>query len=263
MIRHALFDWDGTLSLLRAGWAEVMTRQWLAVLPSRSGELMPDRERFAQQEIWALNGKPTIHQMARLVELVTERGGLAHSAGEYNQDFQARLAAMVDGRIEQIKRGRSQPDEFMVAGARAFLDALVERGLTLHLASGTEFRFIAAEAKLLNLYQYFGPRFHGPSGPDDRQFSKRSVIDRILADHQVAGEALVAFGDGHVEIEQTKAVGGFAIAVCSDEGNWRSGQLDPAKLIRLGQAGADFCTPDFLDAAPLLDRILRAPSRRG
>ena len=255
MIRHALFDWDGTISLLRAGWGEVMEAQWLAELPVQPGETPEGRATFAHHEIWSLNGKPTIHQMARLAELVAARGGRARTAGEYNADYQARLAAMVDGRLARIRSGASSPDDFMVGGVREFLTALAARGIVLHLASGTELRFIAAEAEYLGLASFFGARFHGPRDPEDRVFSKRGVMDRILADNGLPGAALVAFGDGHVEIEQARAVGGHAVAVCSDESDWRSRRLDPAKQARLTAAGAHFCIPDFAETAAWMDRL--------
>lgn len=255
VIQHALFDWDGTLSLLRAGWGEVMQAQWLAELPPVKGETPSIRERMAHDEIWRLNGKPTIHQMARLAELVADRGGAPRTANEYNTDYQARLAARVSARADRIRNGTAIADDFLVAGARDFMNQLVARGIQLHVASGTELRFIAAEAEWLGLAQFFGDRFHGPAGPDDRDFTKRGVMDRILVEANLKGSSLVAFGDGHVEIEQARAVGGFAVAVCSDEDDWRSRRLDVAKQTRLIAAGAHFCIPDFVDPAAWLPRL--------
>ena len=37
-LRHAVFDWDGTLSFIRAGWGEVMLDLFLAHLPAAPGE---------------------------------------------------------------------------------------------------------------------------------------------------------------------------------------------------------------------------------
>jgi len=255
VIRHALFDWDGTLSLLRAGWGEVMLAQWLAELPPAKGETSASREQFAHDEIWRLNGKPTIHQMARLAELVAGRGGAARTASEYNADYQARLAAMVTARADRIRSGAAAADDFMVTGARDFMNRLAARGIVLHLASGTELRFITAEAQWLGVAHFFGHRFNGPAGPDDRAFTKRGIMDQILLEARLDGTALVAFGDGHVEIEQARAVGGFAVAVCSDESDWRSRRLDIAKQDRLTAAGAHFCVPDFVDAEAWLGRL--------
>jgi len=72
---HIVFDWDGTLSFIRAGWGEVMLRQWMEHLPPAPDESVDSRSTIAHQEIWALNGRPSIHQMERLGALVTERGG--------------------------------------------------------------------------------------------------------------------------------------------------------------------------------------------
>ena len=43
------------------------------------------------------------------------------------------------------------------------------------------------------------------------------VIERILRENQIAGAQLLSFGDGYVEIQNTKEVGGLAVAVASDE----------------------------------------------
>lgn len=222
-----------------------MQAQWLAALPTLPGETSAGRERLVHDEIWSLNGKPTIHQMARLANLVAERGAPAQTAVDYNADYQTRLAAMVNERASRIRVGSAKADDFMVTGVREFLASLAQRGVVLHLASGTELRFIREEAEWLGLKDYFGERFHGPAGPDDRVFSKRGVMDRILLDTGLPGTALVIFGDGHVEIEEARAVGAYAVAVCSDENDWRSRKLDAPKEARLTRAGAHFCVPDF------------------
>jgi len=77
------------------------------------------------------------------------------------------------------------------------------------------------------------------------------VIDRILKENEVPGEALVGFGDGYVEIQNVKAVGGVAVAVASEEAG-RSGRPDPWKRDRLIGAGADLVIPDFRDFRPLV-----------
>jgi len=69
------------------------------------------------------------------------------------------------------------------------------------------------------------------------------VIERILRENRLAGPELVAFGDGFVEIEDTKAVGGIAVGVASNEAT-RQG-IDDWKRGRLIQAGADLIIPDF------------------
>ncbi len=82
------------------------------------------------------------------------------------------------------------------------------------------------------------------------------VIDRILRENRIPGGRLLSFGDGYVEIENTKAAGGLAVAVASDEAHNGSGRMDPWKRQRLLRVGADVVIPDFRDGAALLDMIL-------
>jgi phosphoglycolate phosphatase len=78
---------------------------------------------------------------------------------------------------------------------------------------------------------------------DYQNYSKKMVIDRILNENGLSGSELVTFGDGYVEIENTKAVGAIAVGVASDEAN-RQG-IDEWKRKRLIDAGADLIIPDF------------------
>src|SRR5262245_56306299 len=73
-IRHVLFDFDGTLSLIREGWPAVMVPMFAEVLPSVPGESEEDRRRLAFEDIMRLNGKQTIYQMIQLAERLKERG---------------------------------------------------------------------------------------------------------------------------------------------------------------------------------------------
>src|SRR4030042_2276985 len=75
------------------------------------------------------------------------------------------------------------------------------------------------------------------------------VIERILKENRVDGQSLLGFGDGYVEIQNIKAVGGLAVAVASDEAG-RSGTPDPWKRDRLIGAGADLVIPDYREYRP-------------
>jgi hypothetical protein len=83
------------------------------------------------------------------------------------------------------------------------------------------------------------------------------VIQRILRENQIPGHQLLSFGDGYVEIQNTKEVGGLAVAVASDEANNGSGAFDEWKRQRLLGVGADLVIPDFRDTGPLLNVIFR------
>jgi phosphoglycolate phosphatase-like HAD superfamily hydrolase len=73
----------------------------------------------------------------------------------------------------------------------------------------------------------------------------------------------VALGDGHVEIEQAKALGGTAVAVATDEEHFGSGRTDPAKRARLGGVGADIIIPDYSDLLDILGALGLASPTRG
>ena len=80
------------------------------------------------------------------------------------------------------------------------------------------------------------------------------MIQDILKTHELQGSQLLAFGDGFVEIEETKRAGGIAVGVASDEVNRQN--VDEWKRNRLIQAGADAIIPHFRDQEILLNSLL-------
>ncbi|MFZ5830981.1 MAG: HAD family hydrolase [Planctomycetota bacterium] len=251
-ITHVLFDFDGTLSLIRQGWPEVMVPMFVEVLPRLPGESEADLERLAFEDIMRLNGKQTIYQMIQLAERITERGGQPQEPLWYKHEYLRRLGQRIRERIEGLESGRIPPDELLVHGVRGLLELLKDQGLALYLASGTDEAYVKAEAALLKVDHYFEGHIYGALD-DYQNFSKKMVIDRILAQQQIPGERLLAFGDGYVEIENTKSVGGLAVAVASDEAHNGSGRMDAWKRERLLGVGADVVIPDYRDAAALVE----------
>jgi len=254
-ISHVLFDFDGTLSLLREGWPEVMVPMFAELLPSRPNETEGDRRQLALDDIMRLNGKQTIYQMIQLCERIKERGGQPREPLWYKREYLRRLDARIRGRIEGVRRGETQPEEFLVFGACHILNELKRRGLELYLASGTDEPFVKEEAALLGIDRYFGERIYG-AVDDYKSFSKKMVIDRILKENGIAGSELLTFGDGYVEIENTRETGGLPVAVASDEAHNGSGRIDEWKRRRLLEVGAQVVIPDYRDALALLQIIL-------
>ena len=254
-ISHVLFDFDGTLSLIRQGWPDVMVPMFAEMMPPIDGETEDDRRRLAFEDIMRLNGKQTIYQMIQLADRIRERGGEPREPLWYKHEYLRRLDLRINDRIEALSSGSAKADEHLVHNARALLDELVRRGLPLYLASGTDEPFVKREAELLGLTRYFGPHIYGARDAY-KTFSKKMVIDRILAENAIEGASLLSFGDGYVEIQNTKEVGGLAVAVASDEANNGSGRMDAWKRDRLAGVGADVIIPDFRDAVPLLELIL-------
>ena len=253
-ISHVLFDFDGTLSLIRQGWPDVMTPMFTEMLPPLEGETEQQRSRLAFEDIMRLNGKQTIYQMIQLAERIRERGGEPEDPLWYKHEYLRRLEEVIQSRIAGLERGDIDRDDLCVFGARTLLDELVRRGFHLYLASGTDEPFVKREVELLGLTEYFGEHIYGAQN-DYNTFSKKMVIDRILQINNIDGERLLAFGDGYVEIENTKDVGGLAVAVASDEARNGSGLMDAWKKERLSAVGADIVVPDYRDASVLLDVI--------
>ncbi len=254
-IQHAVFDFDGTISLIREGWPEVMVPMMLEFLPGIEEESESARRQLVYNDIMRLNGKQTIYQMIQFADRVRERGGDPKEALWYKKEYLRRLDLRIQSRQESLKSGVANPDQYLVHGVRSLLEFLSIQGIHLYLASGTDEVYVRQEAELLDVVKYFGPHIYGAQD-DYKKFSKKMVIERILRENSISGANLIAFGDGYVEIENTKEVGGYAVAVASDEANNGSGNVDNWKRDRLSSVGADVVIPDYRDYQPLMHRIM-------
>src|SRR3954464_6785291 len=133
-ISHVLFDFDGTLSLIRQGWPDVMVPMFTEVLPPLPGETEEDRRHLAFEDIMRLNGKQTIYQMIQLAERIRERGGQPEEPLWYKHEYLRRLNERIHHRLESLRGGCACPDEFLVHDSRALLERLAVMGFTLYLA---------------------------------------------------------------------------------------------------------------------------------
>ena len=244
-----IFDFDGTISLIREGWVEIMTPYFAEVLAAcPQGKSVEEETPVAREFIDLLTGKQTIYQCIRLAEEVAARGGVPEEPIGYKHEYLRRLDGHIDSRRQGLRSGSLSPRDWVVAGSFELVEALKDRGMNLYLASGTDEPFVVDEAKLLGVDRYFDGIFGAKD--DYKLFSKAMVIERIIRDHDLSGEQLAGFGDGFVEIENVKAVGGLAVGVASNE-RTRTG-VDPWKRDRLAAAGADAIIPDFSDIEQLL-----------
>jgi len=252
--RHVLFDFDGTLSLIREGWQDVMVSMMVEVLQQTGTHETPTELRAHVREfVMRLTGRQTIYQMIQLADEVKTRGGQALDPLEYKHRYHQLLMRRIEGRLQALANGASAPDEWTVPGSRPFLDALHRNGCKLYLASGTDLKYVQHEAELLGLAEYFGDNIYGAID-DYKRYSKGMVMERILAENHLHGPELLGFGDGYVEIAEVKRAGGVAVAVASDE----TGRLgtDEWKRRRLLEAGADIVIPDYRKGQQLLDYLL-------
>jgi phosphoglycolate phosphatase-like HAD superfamily hydrolase len=249
--RAALFDFDGTLSLLREGWPAVMAdliRRELA--RTGGGEWGEVIERI----VVGLNGRPTIVQMQALAAEVAHRGGRPAEPAAYAAEYQARLLQLIRGRYEDIRSGRVPEAVWAVPGSHAFLEELRARGLSLVVASGTEVTHVRFEADLLGLTPFFDEAVFAPV-EGDAEFSKRTVIEHVLERDGIRGEELLGFGDGVVETEEVRRVGGVVVGVASAAPPQRG--VNESKRASLIGAGADLIIADY-ECHPALLRLLFA-----
>jgi phosphoglycolate phosphatase len=259
-ISHVLFDFDGTLSLIREGWPVIMLGMFYEMLPGRPDDDPKAVRAMLFDDMMKLNGKQTIYQMIQFAERIKERGGTPQDPLWYKHEYLRRLEEKIQDRIERLRTRQSSPDEHLLHGSRHLLELLRARGLNLYLASGTDEIFVKRESELLDVAKYFGPHIYGAQD-NYKAFSKKMVIERILRENNIPGERLLAFGDGYVEIQNTKEVGGLAVAVASDEANNGSGRIDEWKRNRLLAVDADVVVPDYHEAEPLLHAILGGPNK--
>jgi phosphoglycolate phosphatase-like HAD superfamily hydrolase len=252
-IRFALFDFDGTISLIREGWQNVMIPMMVGVLADlKSGESDEELHAIVREFVTRLTGKQTIYQMMELAEQVEKRGGTPKEPVDYKWDYLNLLWARIEDRVKGLKDGRYTPEEMAVPGALEMVAALKERGATLHLASGTDRPYVLDEAACLGLGKYFGDNIYGALD-DYKKISKAIIIQRIIEEHNLHGSELVAFGDGYVEIENAREVGGIAVGVATEEAK-RQG-IDEWKRNRLIDAGADLIIPDFREWRRLISYL--------
>ncbi len=254
--RIAMFDFDGTLSLIREGWQEIMIpyfcEEFFDSVPDRTES---DEEVFklVADFVDELTGKQTIFQCMQLKTEIEKRGGKAKEAMDYKNEYLRRLFLKIESKRQGLADGSISPEALLVKGSVAFLEALKEKGIEIFCASGTDQPQVIEEAGLLGLDKYFGDNIFGALDEHASQCSKELVINRVLKDKDVKGENLLSFGDGFVEIELVKNVGGYAVAVATNEKTQKGVNQD--KRTRLISAGAHAVVPDFENSEALISHL--------
>jgi len=252
-IRHAVFDFDGTISNVRDGWQDFMVPMMLEVLAAcGSGESEEEILACIKHFVDHLTGKQTIYQMLRLAEEIRKRGGTPLEPAEYKRRYHDRLDPLVRERLGKLRRGEIRREDLLVPGSVEFLEELRRRGVALYLASGTDIEFVRQEAAALGVDGFFGEAIFGAL-PNYQDFSKEKVIKKILSDFHLGGPELLVIGDGYVEIENARAVGAVALGIYTRENNRY--HLNAQKRERLLEAGSHLLAPDLREARAILDYL--------
>jgi phosphoglycolate phosphatase-like HAD superfamily hydrolase len=254
--RVVLFDFDGTLSVIRSGWMNVMVPMMVEILADlKPGESEEQLRGLVEEFVWRLTGKETIYQMIAFAEAVQARGGKPLAPLAYKQMYLDRLWLKIESRVQALRKGQADPQQYLVPGSLDLLDRLKARGLKMYLASGTDEIYMKEEARLLGVTKYFDGGVYGALD-DYKSFSKAILIQRILSTAEFQGNQILVFGDGYVEIEEVKNVGGVAVGVASEEP--ACNQVDQWKRQRLIDVGADYIVPNYLCAEELFSTLFPA-----
>ncbi|HVW85525.1 MAG TPA: HAD family hydrolase [Bryobacteraceae bacterium] len=242
--RAVMFDFDGTIAMVRAGWMPIMLDMMMETLAPLAGDAASLRFE-AEEYVARLTGKDTLHQMEAFARHVRELGGHAQPAAAYKAEFIRRIDRLRIERLSAIEQGAISPDALLVPGIRNLLQNLRDRGLQLYLASGSAHEEICMESDLLGIAHYFDGIYG--SAPTSR--TKRELLE-WLTSSGIPGNRILTFGDGRVEIEDTRAIGGTAVGVATDEPACRD--VDCRKRGWLIDAGADYIIPNYLEEDLLL-----------
>lgn len=253
-IRHAVFDFDGTISVLRQGWEPVMESVMLQTL-CPEGSAPESLVNEVRQYIDASTGQLTIVQMRWLSEAVLRWGTNASplTPQEYKVRYLDALMVSVRQRLYDLQCGTADPQTYMIAGAKDLLKGLSERGVQLYIASGSDHADVVHEAEALGIARYIGGGIYGALDASEAN-AKDRIIQRIFDEHHLSGDELLVAGDGPVEIVEAHARGAIALGVPSDEVT-RSG-WNEQKVSRLVNAGADFLAADYLHAPDLINLLV-------
>jgi rfaE bifunctional protein kinase chain/domain len=262
VIRHAVFDNDGTVSTLREGWeklmAPVMIRAILGNKYSGADEaLLKKTEARVYQFIDSTTGIQTLMQMKMLLGIIRESGFVSEKEMldeyGYKEIYNRELLAMVKKREDKLLAGELNVEDLTIKNAIPFLKILYDSGIKLYLASGTDTEDVRHEAEVLGYDYLFEGRIYGVVGDINKE-AKKMVLDRILDSLDKSDpESIVTFGDGPVEIRETQKRGGLTVGIASNE--LRRYGLNLSKRTRLIKAGADIIMPDFSQSEYLFELL--------
>ena len=178
--KSALFDFDGTISLIRQGWQDVMVPYFIEVL--KNTPVSGDEAIIAScvnDFVNFLTGRQTIYQCIRLDEEVQKRGGKHIDPVEYKNEYHRRLMAKIQYRLESLRSRKINPEDMIVPGFLEFINIIKKHELTIYLASGTDECYVLDEAELLGVSGFFNGGIYG-ARDQYKLFSKSMVVKKLL-----------------------------------------------------------------------------------
>ena len=255
--KHALFDFDGTVSLLREGWQLVMAPVMVESICGDT-EPTPEIKEAVRDYIEESTGINTILQMEHLVEMVREYGLVPEDKMldpyGYKEVYNDRLMKVVNERIAKLEAGELTIEESTVRGSVDFVNRIHAKGLHMYVFSGTDQPDVRHESALVGV----APLFEEILGAlrTYAESNKEMILKNLIASHDLHGTEVLVVGDGPVEIRHGHENGCVTIGVASNEiegSGWNE-----EKRERLIRAGADIMIPDFGECETLFNYLFPA-----
>ena len=254
--RHVLFDFDGTISLLREGWQSIMEPMMVQMICGPS-QLAPEIVQRVHGYIEESTGVQTIVQMEKLVQFVRHYARVPEEeildAQAYKRIYNDRLMVPVQKRLDRLAAGNLSLDDATVAGARDFIQAVSRFDATLYIFSGTNRDDVRNEAKQLRVDGYFSQIWGALNTIEE--YSKERVLRELIAQENLRGPEVLIIGDGPVEIRNARHFGCVSIGVASDE--VKGYGMNEVKRERLIEAGANMIISDFREWSALVEYLFR------
>jgi len=177
-IKFAIFDFDGTVSLIREGWQQIMIPMMVDILmETPAHEDRPEVEEIVRTYVANTTGKQTIYQMIRLFEEIEKRGGDPQEPLVYKNLYHDLLMNRIIDRREGLRSAELRPVDWAVPGAFDMLQAINQYDISCFLASGTDQKYVLEEADLLGVSDYFVGIY---GALDDSVEITRSRLDRSV-----------------------------------------------------------------------------------
>ncbi|MEA3365713.1 MAG: HAD family hydrolase, partial [Candidatus Hydrogenedentes bacterium] len=188
--KHVLFDFDGTVSLLREGWQLVMGPLMVEMITGEeSPGPSPEIEAEVREYIEDSTGIQTILQMEHLVEMVKSHGNVPDDkildAQGYKKIYNDRLMERVNQRIRKLENGTLTPEDVTLRGALDFLKRLSEKDVIMYIFSGTDREDVRNEARLVGVAPYFQEIWGALR--EYKDYNKEMVLKEIIAKNDLHG----------------------------------------------------------------------------
>lgn len=253
-IAYAIFDFDGTISLIRDGWESVMEHCLVSWVSNNacSNEKLAEIKKDAKLLIDVTTGMNTIFQMDEAIELIRKHDCVAEKDIKTPEDYKYEYLSMLENKIrhrkDEIKRSGAT-NKYIVPGAVDFLKHLKALGIYMVVLSGTDEKDVKAELELLGLNSYFNKVF----GAEKRR-DKRDVLDRLFERQDIIPNSSLIVGDGPIEISLGSEHGCKTLGVCMPSDKSQV-EMCKRKRLLLTNSGADLLVRDFSDLNYILRHI--------